>query len=90
MEIIEKKRFRIPRWIFLSLAIIFNGFIIAYSCFSKDTANRFNNWVTNIFAGIINNITEKEVEVVPITELTVSLSNDKYNVIPGYKDSEIP
>lgn len=90
MEVVKKKRFRISRWIFLSFAIIFNSFIIAYSCFSKDTANRFNNWVTNIFARIINGITEKEVEVIPITELTVSLSNDKYNVIPGYKDNEIP
>lgn len=90
MEALEKKRFRISRWIFLSLAIVFNGFIIAYSCFSKDTANRFNNWVTNIFARIVNNITEKEVEVIPITELSVSLSDDKYNVIPGYKDNEIP
>lgn len=68
---------------------LFNGFIIAYSCFSKDTANRFNNWITNIFARIINGITEKEVEVIPITELSVSLSDDKYNVIPGYKDNEI-
>ena len=90
MEATKKKRFRVSRWIFLSLAIIFNGFIVAYSCFSKDTANRFNNWVTNIFAKIVNNITEKEVEVIPITELLASLSNDKYNVIPGYKDNEIP
>lgn len=44
----------------LSLAIIFNGFMIAYSYFSKDTANRFNNWVTNIFVRIVNNITEKK------------------------------
>jgi len=90
MEIIIKKRFRVSRWIFLSLAIIFNGFIIAYSYFSKDTANKLNNWITNLFSRFINNITEKEAEVISITELSVSLSNDKYNVIPGYKDNEIP
>lgn len=72
MEVVEKKRFRVSKWIFLSLAIIFNGFIIAYACFSKDTANRFNNWVTNLFARIVNNITEKEVEVIPITEISAS------------------
>lgn len=58
MEIIKKKRFRISRWIFLSLAIIFNGFIIAYSCFSKNTANKLNNWITNLFSGFINIIIE--------------------------------
>lgn len=71
MEVIKKKRFRISRWIFLPLAIIFNSFIIAYSYFSKDTANRLNNWNTNLFAGFINNITEKEVEVIHITKLLV-------------------
>ena len=40
--------------------------------FSKDTANRLNNWITNLFAGFINNITEKEVEVIPITEISAS------------------
>lgn len=50
----------------------FNGFIIAYACFSKDTANRLNNWITNLFAGFIYNITEKEVEVIPITEILAS------------------
>lgn len=35
MEVVEKKRFRVSRWIFLSLAIIFNCLIIAYYCFLK-------------------------------------------------------
>lgn len=53
------------------LAIIFNGFIIAYSCFSKDTANKLNNWITNLFLGFVDNNTEKEVEVIPTTEFAV-------------------
>ena len=43
----------------------------------------------DIDVGIVNNITKKEVEVIPITELSVSFSSDKYNVIPGYKDNEL-
>lgn len=50
----------------------FNGFIIAYSCFFKDTVNRLNNWIANLFARFINNITEKEMEVIPITEIPAS------------------
>lgn len=72
MEVIKKKRFKISRWIFLSLAVITNGFLIAYSCFYKDTANRLNNWITNLSARFINNIAEKEVEVIPITEISAS------------------
>lgn len=86
----EKKKYKVSRWIFLSLSIIFNGFIIAYSCFSKETANSFNNWVANIFARVVNGITEKEIETIPITEMSVFLSNDKYNTIPGYEADEIP
>ena len=73
MEVVEFKSFKVSRWIFLSLVIVFNGFVIAYSRFSKDTANRFNNLVTNIFVGIVNNITKKEVGVILITELLVAL-----------------
>ncbi|GEM_PF-4076245 len=47
----------------------FNGFIIAHSYFSKDTANKLNNWITNLFSGFISNNAEKEVEVIPITEI---------------------
>ena len=90
MTTLEKKRFGISKWIFLSLAIVFNSFIISYSCFSSKVANSFNNWVTNVFAGLINSLTEKEVEIIPMTDLSVSLSDDKYNVIPGYLDNEIP
>lgn len=64
--------FKVSRLIFISLAVLTNGFLITYSCFSKNTANRFNNWFTNLFSGFINNITEKEVEVIPITEISVS------------------
>ena len=72
MEAADTKRFEISRWMFLALAIISNSMIIAYSYFSKDTANRFNNWITNLFSGFINNITEKEAEVIPITEISAS------------------
>lgn len=68
MAAVDSKRFKVFRRLFLSLTIIFNGFIISYSRFSKDTANRLNNWITNLFSGFINNITEKEAEVIPITE----------------------
>lgn len=90
MKAVEKKRFKVSRWIFLSLAVLTNGFLVAYSSFSKETANRLNNWITNIFAGFINNITEKEVVHIPIEELNISLSDDQYNVIPGYELNQIP
>ena len=85
-----EKKYRVSRWIFLTPSILTNTFLVLYSCLPADTTTKWNNFVTNIFAGLVNRATEKEVKVVPIEELNVSLSNDKYNTIPGYNANEIP
>ena len=85
-----KKRFRVSRNIFLSFAILTNGFLVLYSCLPDYVTAKWNTFVTNIFAGIINNITKKEVKVVPIEELNVFLSDDTYNNVPLYENNEIP
>ena len=85
-----EKRFKVSRYIFLGLAILTNTFLILYSCLPADTTAKWNKFVTNIFAGLVNRATEKEVKVIPIEQLNISLSNDKYNNIPGYDANEIP
>lgn len=90
MEVVEKKRFKVSRWIFFSLAVLTNAFLIVYSTIPADIAKSWNAFFTNIFVGFINNITEKEVETIPITELSTYLTNDKYNDIPGYSKNQIP
>ena len=93
MEIIKKKRFRISRWIFLSLAVLTNTFLVLYSTLPRDITVKWNNFFTSLFAGFVNTITEKEVPTVPMTELEIKLSNEetyKYNYLPGYEVDEIP
>lgn len=86
----EKKKYKVSRWIFLSLSIIFNGFIIAYSCLSMEQTLKLNNFIRNIYVSIVNNATERVVPNIPITGLNVHLSSDKYNNIDGYQTNEIP
>lgn len=89
----NKKRFRISRWIFLSLAVLTNTFLVLYSTLPREITIRWNNFFTSLFAGLINSITEKEVIPVPMTELEIKLSDEetyKYNYIPGYEVDEIP
>ncbi len=88
-----ERRFKVLRWIFLPLAVLSNAFLIIYSCLSMETTSNWNWFVTNIFSGLINSVTETKVEDIPMTELSISLSNEKsykYNYIPGYEVNEIP
>ena len=84
------KRFKVSRYIFLSLAVLTNTFLIVYSALSAETTAKWNIFVTNIFAGLVNRMTEKEVKTIPMESLNISISGDQYNNIPGYKDYEIP
>ena len=89
----EKKKYKVSRWIFLSLSVLMNTFLILYSTLPSEITSKWNAFVTNIFVGIINNATQREVVQIPMTELSVSLSNEssyKYNYISGYEVDEIP
>lgn len=89
----EKKKYKVSRWIFLSLSVLMNTFLILYSTLQSEITSKWNTFVTNIFVGIINNATQREVVQIPMTELSISLSNEesyRYNYIPGYEVDEIP
>lgn len=85
-----KKRFKVAKWIMLSLAILANAFIIAYSCLSQETTNKWQRAITNIFTKLVNDVTEKEVKTTPLENINIGFSGDQYNNIPGYKLEEIP
>ena len=89
----KKPRFKISRWIMLSLAVLTNGFLIFYSCLSGPLTSSWNAAFTNFFASIINTFTHKDVEIIPLEKIDAKLSNQEtytYNYIPGYKVEEIP
>ena len=70
-----------------------NGFIIFYSCLDSPTTKHWTSFVTNIFSSAVNKMTEKETQVIPLTAINTSFSDEKshiYNNIPGYKLNEIP
>lgn len=86
----EQKRFKISKWIFLSLSILFNAFIVVYSCLPSKVTEDWNLAFTNIFTNIVNTFSPKNVETIPLTKLDIGISSDKYNFIPGYQDNAIP
>ena len=86
-------RFKTSRWIMLSIAVLLNSFLIFYSCLDAKITSDWNKAFTNFFASIINGMTHKEVEVIPLESIKVNLSNEEkyvYNYLPGYKVDEIP
>ena len=89
----SNKRFKVSKWIMLSLALLSNAFIITYSCLSGQTTEYWNRAFTSVFANLINNVTKKEVKNVPLESVDIKLSNEEgyvYNYIPGYQVNEIP
>lgn len=89
----KNNRFRISKWIMLSFAILLNAFIVIYSCIDEAITATWNSYFTNFVANIINGLTHKEVEVVPLENINISFSPEevyKYNYLSGYKLEEIP
>lgn len=77
----------------LALAIFFNSFIIVYSCLSNGATNAMAKPFNDFFTNIVNIFTHKDIKVIPLKKIDVSLSNEQsyvYNYIPGYKVDEIP
>ena len=87
----NNKRFKVSRWIMLALAILFNGFIIVYSCLSDKVTNEWSRYVSNIFTSIVNSMTHKEPDIIPIKDIELSIPTDySYHQLPGYEIDEVP
>lgn len=85
-----KNKYKFIRWAFLGISIITNLFLVIYSCLPAKTTSQWTTFVTNIFANIVNTVTEKDIKTIPIEKLNISLTDDKFNKISGYKEYEIP
>lgn len=85
-----KNKYKFIRWAFLGVSIITNLFLVMYSCLPAKTTSQWTTFVTNIYANIVNTVTEKDIETIPIEQLSISLTDDKFNKISGYKEYEIP
>ncbi len=90
MDKTNKRRFSISRWVLLVCSIVTNAFLILYSCLPAKITSDWNSLVTNVFAKIVNTFTEKEIKTIPIKQLNISLSDNQFNGISGYKEYEIP
>ena len=89
----KKKKFRIAKWIMLSLAILSNAFLISYSCLDNETTKKWNDSFSNIFISFVNSFTKKKEKVISLDKIDIGFSNEqnyKYNYIPGYDLEEIP
>lgn len=87
------KSFSVSKWIFLTLAVLTNSFVVAYSCLPASITNTWTSNIAVFFTKLINSITEKEVETVLLTNLDTFVSPKEsyaYNEIPGYELNEIP
>ncbi len=93
IEAKQKSRFKITKWIMLSFAILFNAFIVFYSCLNGESTNKLNSFFTNTFVSFINSSSKKEVKNTPLSNINITFSDEqsyKYNYLPGYDLDTIP
>ena len=85
----KKEKYRISKWIFLSISILINAFIIFQSCLDNVASAKWSNFLSRIFETEINKgkgVTPPEVKV---TSLSLSyLDSYKYNNVDGYVDHD--
>lgn len=86
-----KKRFKVSRWIFLSISVFLNAFIIFQSCLDGATSSKWSNFLSNLFESILNSGEGVIAPRVPVSSVTLSFQESyQYNHIAGYQDNEIP
>ena len=84
----DKKQFKVVKWIFLGLSILFNGFIIYHSCLNSTDSGKWSNFFANIFETEINKNHKAPIETIDVTSIDVSYNNSyAYNNVAGYEDS---
>ena len=86
----KKKPFKVAKWIMLSLAVLFNSFIIFYSCLDDKTTNEWSRFVSNIFTNVVNGFTPKEVETIPVSDVNISFSTEEEYNLRGYASNAVP
>ena len=86
-----KKRFKVSRWIFLSISVLLNAFIIFQSCLDGATSSKWSNFLSNLFESILNSGEGVIAPRVPVSSVTLFFQESyQYNHIAGYQDNEIP
>ena len=84
----DKKQFKVVKWIFLGLSILFNGFIIFHSCLNSTESAKWSTFFANIFETEINKNHKAPIETIDVTSIDVSYNNSyAYNNVAGYEDS---
>ena len=85
----EKVGFKITKWIFLSLSVVINTFLIVHACLSSTESAKWSNWISSIFETTINEHNDGvNPPSVIATNLTIEYSSSyTYNNVKGYEDN---
>ena len=89
----KNARFKIAKWIMLSLAVLSNTLIILLSSIDDETTKGWNNVFTAFFSNLVNQSSKDENSDIELNGIEIQLSRNEdyiYNYLPGYQVNEIP
>ena len=90
-NVTNNKKHPVRRWVFLSLAVIINAFIIVQASLPGEASALFSNFFYNIIRNIANGINGNIAKTIPVDNVLLSYNDSyKYSSIEGYSNNEIP
>lgn len=83
-----KKKWRGWKFVYLSIALLVNAFIIVQAALPAVSSSKWSNSVVSFFANLFRG--GQATEAVPCQSIDLNIQeNTGYNQVPGYKDDEI-
>ncbi len=86
----EKKKIHIRKWVYFSLSILINAFIMLQAALPATESVKWSNLFVRFFTSLFNGSGKDTTEVIKVSNLELNYdSNYSYNFIEGYDDNEI-
>ena len=86
----NKAKFKIVRWIYLTMAILLNSFIIMHSCLPGSISAKWSNAFVSFFIHLFNSGNTDTSVMIDVTDINLTLDNAyQYNKLIEYNEDEI-
>ena len=90
MDPVLTKKYKVKKWIYFSIALLLNTFIIFQASLPGEVSKAFSNFFYNIARNIANFFSPNTAKVIPVSDISLRYDDTYlYNAIEGYNNNEI-
>lgn len=86
----EVKKIHISKWIYLSISLLINVFIIVQASLPASDSARWSNVFVRFFMNLFNGTGKDTTEIIDVNDIDLTYDKQyQYNYIAGYSDHEL-